>query len=96
VITTRELVFLSAAALLGWLGGAVSAGRPVHAQERNLPKVITAEKFVVVDTAGTRRAEIGVGADGQASVRIYDERGKLEWSAPESPHVWPATAPARR
>ncbi len=78
------------AALAGFLRGTVAAGIvPVHAQERTWPKTLTAERFVVVDAKGAKRLEIGVEVDGQGSLKVYDENGRLAWSAPDL-HVWPA------
>ena len=85
--TRKEAVFVIVAALAGFLRGTVAAGIvPVHAQERNWPKTLTAERFVVVDANGAKRVEIGVEVDGQGSL---SENGRLAWSAPDL-HVWPA------
>ncbi len=93
MITRRECALAAAAALAGFLGGAASTWvRPVYAQEHNWPKTVTARELVVVDGAGARRVEIGVDAYGQGSLHIYDEHGRLAFSAPDL-HVWPAAAP---
>jgi len=89
-MTRREGFFVLVATAAGFLGGTVSGGlRTVQAQERNWPKTLTAERFVVMDSGGNRRVEIGVENDGHGGVRIYDENGRLTWSAPDA-HIWPA------
>ena len=84
-MTKRELLLTAAALLAGFLGGAISDRvLPVYAQERQWPKVLTAEKLVAVDDTGAKRVEIGVDRHGQGSVKIYNEHGRLTWSIPET------------
>jgi len=92
VITRRDCALAAVAALGGFLGGAAS-GRlmPVHAQERNWPRTITAERFVAVDAKGARRVVIGVDAAGQGSLEVFDAQGRIVWSAP-GVHISPADA----
>ncbi len=84
-MTTREVLLTAAAILAGFLGGTLSNRvLPVYAQERQWPKTLTAEKLVAVDDTGAKRVEIGVDRNGQGSVKIYNEHGRLTWSIPET------------
>jgi len=92
-MTRREAGFVMVAALAGFLGGTVANGiAPVHAQEHNWPKTLTAERLVIVNPNGARRVEISVDNQGQGNMQIYDEHGRLAWSAPDM-HLWPAGGP---
>ncbi len=90
-MTRRECVLAALATAAGFLGGALSSGAvSIFAQERTWPKVITAEKFVVLDSSGGKRAELGVSRNGKTALRLYDEHGRLVWNVPDG-LVWPAT-----
>jgi hypothetical protein len=68
------------AALAGFLGGA--AGRVVPVLAQSGEKVVQAQAFVLVDAAGNRRGEFRVNQQGQTVLHLYDENGRLSWSAP--------------
>jgi hypothetical protein len=88
----KELFRVAAALAAGFLGGALSQGlEPAFAQPRNVPRVLTADRFVAADSAGNKRAEMGIDRDGRAVLHLYNERGVLLWSAPAGPgRIWPA------
>jgi hypothetical protein len=76
----KEWVLAAVALAAGFLGGALSGGASVFAQERT--RQITAERFVVTDAAGRKRGELGLDAQGRISLNLYNEQGRLLWSAP--------------
>ncbi len=88
----KEFLRLTAAVAAGFLGGALSQGlQSALAQQRNIPRVLTADRFVATDAAGMKRAEMGVDRDGHAVLHLYNDRGVLVWSAPAGPgRIWPA------
>jgi hypothetical protein len=77
----KEWIFAVIAVAAGFLGGAASGGlRTVFAQERTTQ--ITAERFVVVDAKGMKRGELGLDPQGHIALNLYNETGRLLWSAP--------------
>jgi hypothetical protein len=77
--------WIIAAVLAGFVGGAA-------AQERfwPWPKAVTAQAFVVMDEHSKKRAELGIsGRDGKLVLRLYDESGRVIWSAPPKTEMLP-------
>jgi hypothetical protein len=73
----------ASAVLAGFVCGAA-------AQETFRPKTITAQSFVVVDAHGKKRAEFGLWARDKVVLRLYDEQGRVIWSAPPALDILPA------
>jgi hypothetical protein len=84
-----------AAAAAGFAGGAVSASVPwvVRAQESVWPREVRSQRFLVVEPNGKKRAEFGLAGGGKVTLRIYDERGQVVWSAPDDLRIYPAKTP---
>ncbi len=73
----------------GLLGGIVSSRTVVHAE--TAPKILLAEEFRVVDAQGQKWGAFGVGPDGLPYLVLYDQHGRLLWSARHpTPRVQPA------
>ena len=92
-MSRKELGALALATAAGFFGGSLSTGlTPVFAQGRmdpgfrspaiNQPYVIHARSFVVVDTRGATRAELGVDSTGNTILNLYDQRGQKTFSVP--------------
>lgn len=60
------------------LAGALAAGTianglsPVFAMARRHPQTLQAEHFVLIDSNGTKRAEMRVTLNGMANLAMYD------------------------
>lgn len=81
----RVWFLVAAAGIFGFLGGALASGLgTVFAQERGAPagRQITAERFVVADASGNKRAEMGLDPQGRIRLTLYSETGRVLWSAP--------------
>lgn len=84
-MTGRSGILTVTAAVAGFLGGALASGiGTIFAQERGAPAVrqITAERFVVADASGNKRAEMGLDPQGRVNLTLYSEKGRVLWSAP--------------
>ena len=80
------LTALSLAA--GFVGGAISSGLGTAlAQERT--RQITAERFVVTDANGMKRGELGLDPQGRINLNLYNEQGRILWSAPARGGIFP-------
>ena len=81
---TGRTWILTAAAIAGFLGGALANGvNTAFAQQRGRPaQQITAERFVVADADGNKRAEMGLDPQGRIQLTLYSEKGRVLWSAP--------------
>ena len=80
-MTMKERIgFVSLTLAAGLFGGALSgyffAARTVDAAAA-APKVMTAQKFMLVDKRGKTRGEFNVTAKGVAEVVVYDATGTL-------------------
>jgi hypothetical protein len=85
----KEWTFAAIALAAGFVGGALSGGLgTVFAQQRGTE--ISAERFVVVDSKGMKRGELGVDAQGRAILNLYSENGRLLWAAPAHIGIIPA------
>lgn len=80
----------------GLLGGFLShyvTSRPVLAQSQAvLPKEIAARSFVLVNGKGVPFGEFGFDKDGTASIKLFDESGKVTWSENGRPDAHQLTA----
>ncbi len=94
----REWLLAAVSMAAGFLGGAISGGLgTAFAQDRSQnerPREITAQRFVVVDTNGAMRAELGLDAQGRINLTLYNQRGRVVWSAPTRGFT-PVGPPAR-
>jgi len=72
------------AALMIFVAGAI-------AQKAAQPEV-KAERFVLVDHDGNKRAELGLDRTGEANLTFYDARGRAIWSA-RGPSIVPLREP---
>jgi hypothetical protein len=84
-MTGRNWILTATAAVAGFLVGAFASGiGTVLAQERGAPaaRQITAERFVVADASGNKRAEMGLDPQGRVNLTLYSEKGRVLWSAP--------------
>ena len=61
------------------------------AQKAAQPEV-KAERFLLVDRDGKKRAELGVDRSGEANLTFYDARGRAIWSA-RGPAIVPLREP---
>jgi hypothetical protein len=84
----QKWILAGVAVAAGFLGGALSNGVSAFAQERT--RQITAERFVVVDAAGRKRGELGLDAQGQINLKLYNEEGRTLWWAPIRAGIFPA------
>jgi hypothetical protein len=80
----RNGMLIAAAAAAGFLGGALAAGvNTALAQQQGGPaQEITAQRFIVADANGKKRAEMGLDPQGRIQLTLYNERGRVLWSAP--------------
>jgi hypothetical protein len=86
----KQWTLIAAAIAAGFAGGALSNGvGKVFAQERT--HQITAERFVVADFNGTKRGELGLDARGRINLTLYDDQGRVIWSAPVRGGVFPVS-----
>lgn len=83
----RTLVafFLAVALVAGAAGGLASRfwnAPPVFAQES--PKSVSAQSFILVNSAGERRGILNVTRDGSVLLRLYDDGGtpRIEMGIP--------------
>jgi hypothetical protein len=84
----KQWVLTVAAVVAGFAGGALSSGLgTVFAQERT--RQITAERFVVADANGMKRAELGLDPQGAIHLTLYNEQGRVLWSAPVRGGIFP-------
>lgn len=83
-MTGRTWILTITAAFAGFLGGALANGvNTAFAQQRGGPaQEITAQRFVVTDASGNKRAEMGLDAEGRIHLSLYSEKGRVLWSAP--------------
>jgi hypothetical protein len=83
-MTGKTWMLIAAAASAGFLGGALANGvNTALAQPRSAPaQEITAQRFVVTDAGGNKRAEMGLDAEGRIHLSLYSEKGRVLWSAP--------------
>jgi len=61
---------------LFWLGWCIKTSAPARAQSPDVPDVIRAKAFLLVDDEGTTRGSLSVDVDGTAGVRFFDAQGK--------------------
>ena len=64
----------------GILGSYVS-GKTVHAQElRQTAKVVTAQKFILLNKQGASAGMFGFDNGGSPEITLFDEQGNIIWS----------------
>jgi len=75
----QYVLTVALAVVAGLLGGVVSSflfmGTPVFAQKTEIPEVIRAKSFEVVDKDGKRRAALGM-VFGEPSLALFDKNDK--------------------
>jgi hypothetical protein len=83
-MTGRTWILAVTAALAGFLGGVIASGiNTAFAQPRGgAAQEITAQRFVVADADGNKRAEMGLDLGGRIHLTLYSEKGRVLWSAP--------------
>jgi hypothetical protein len=83
-MTGRTWILPITAAIAGFLGGALANGlNTAFAQQRGGPaQEITAQRFVVTDAGGNKRAEMGLDLQNRIKLTLYSENGRVLWSAP--------------
>ena len=83
-MTGRNCILIAAAATAGFLAGALANGvNTACAQQRGGPaQEITAQRFIVADPSGNKRAEMGLDPQGRIKLTLYSENGRVLWSAP--------------
>ena len=83
-MTGRNCTLVAAAVAAGFLGGVLANGiNTAFAQPRGGPaQEITAQRFVVADPSGNKRAEMGLDPAGRIHLTLYNEKGRVLWSAP--------------
>lgn len=91
----RETLFTVAAAVVaGFLGGfiAVRLGAPGAALAARGPqeRVLTAERFVLVDSSGNPKAALEVNRDREAGLFLYDGSGRATASFLENSDAIPS------
>ena len=82
--TGKTCMLSAAAAAAGFLGGALANGiNTAFAQQRGGPaQEITAQRFLVADPSGNKRAELGLDLQNRIRLTLYSENGRVLWSAP--------------
>ena len=83
-MTGNNGMLILAAAIAGFLGGALTSSvNTAFAQPRGGPtQEITAQRFVVADASGNKRAEMGLDLQNRIKLTLYSENGRVLWSAP--------------
>jgi hypothetical protein len=70
--------------MVGFCGGILApyvSGRLVHAQELSQSrKVVTAEKFVLINEQGASAGIFGFDSNGSPEITLLDARGNVIWS----------------
>ena len=92
-MTQSNWMLILAAAIAGFLGGRLTNGvETAFAQQRGGPtQEITAQRFVVADASGNKRAEMGLDLQNRIKLTLYSENGRVLWSAP-MPGVMPLSS----
>jgi len=84
----KKWIPVGVALAAGFVGGALSNGLGTAlAQERT--RQITADRFVVADANGLKRGELGLDSRGRINLTLYDDQGRVLWSAPVHAGVLP-------
>jgi len=81
IVNRRQYGLVLACLVAAFIGGGVSnwalSGRPLFAQqETGTKKVVTAERFCIVDDRGNMRAILGVGDDGRVYIGFFDKHDR--------------------
>jgi hypothetical protein len=83
IVLRKELVSLALATAAGFAGGSLTNGlTTVFAQGLPKPNIVQARSFVVIDTRGATRAELGVDYNGNTIFNLYDQHGHKVFSIP--------------
>ena len=83
-MTVSNWMLIAAASIAGFLGGALANGvsTAFRQQRGGFAQEITAQRFVVADTGGNKRAEMGFDLRNRIKLTLYSENGRVLWSAP--------------
>jgi hypothetical protein len=92
-MTQSNWMLILAATIAGFLGGRLTNGvETALAQQRGGPtQEISAQRFVVADASGNKRAEMGLDLQNRIKLTLYSENGRVLWSAP-MPGVMPLSS----
>jgi hypothetical protein len=72
------LTTLTVSIISGAVASHLFGGEPVTAQELSqIPKIVSAEEFQLVDRSGTARALLGIRHDGGPGLSLLDTDGKI-------------------
>ena len=86
----KHWMLTAVAMAAGFAGGVLSNGLGTAlAQERT--RQITADRFVVANVNGNKRGEFGLDARGRINLTLYDDQGRVMWSAPVRGGVFPVS-----
>jgi hypothetical protein len=75
------LLFLAA------LAGVVFA--QTLAPQVQVPAVVQAKSFVLLDDAGRKRGEMSITRAGQPLIQLFDDRGRVIWDSTDEPKMRP-------
>jgi hypothetical protein len=82
-VSRKELLSLALATAAGFAGGSLTNGlTTVFAQGLAKPNIVQARSFVVVDTRGATRAELGVDSFGNTVFNLYGQHGEKIFTVP--------------
>jgi len=77
---TGLIVFTAALAGAG-IGEHLFHPSLVNAQGAPAPKEVRAEKFLLVNPAGTELGELSVDSDGRPNLKLFGTDGRVIWAA---------------
>jgi hypothetical protein len=78
----RQTVFIALAALAGLVFGQNTAPKP------EVPAVVQAKSFLLLDASGRTRGEMILRA-GKPLIELFDERGRVIWDSTDEPKMKP-------
>jgi hypothetical protein len=79
----RQTVFIALAALAGLVFGQNTAPKP------EVPAVVQAKSFLLLDDAGRTRGEMSINRAGKPLIQLFDERGRVIWDSTDEPKMKP-------
>jgi hypothetical protein len=81
LLRTTYPVFVAA------LGGMIFAQNTAPKPE--VPAVVQAKSFVMLDQTGRKRGEMSMTQSGKPIIQLFDERGRVLWDSTDEPRMKP-------
>jgi hypothetical protein len=55
----------------------------------DVPAVVQAKSFVLLDDSGRKRGEMSMTRTGKPLIQLFDERGRVTWDSTDEPKMKP-------